>query len=507
MTAQDYTKLITSEHSQQPQFMALVELWTDTIGDITDLIDSMPSLFDLDTAIGAQLDVLGEWIGLSRTVGGILLVQFFGFGDDASALGFGELSDPSVGGRFYELGESSTSTAILPDPEYRILLKAKILQNQWDGSAGEFQTALYSILGISLPTQLVVNGDFSNGNFGWIGNGNIELPPTQVVAVQGSGSPSNTYGDFIYRNAVNGLLFSVIPGQQFAVSSWSSATSSSGYVAQIGLVISGSGQPTIYLNAYTIPPTAIGWAFYSGLVIIPAGYTSAQVWVFNGGPDNVILPDWYHTNISIVPWNPFIFDPGTNCVLIAPQSAVDPVLTQLILNYDIPPRTAGSRYQFVFPFLPPFNWSTAGTAVASGTTVSKPTGTTAWDSAAWIAQPSGKLYVEWTVPSLGVTAMGGLATNPATSPSYASLNYGLYMTGGSLIEIYNSGNNIGTFGIYAAGDTFGIYFDGESVVYLHNRIPFYVLPVIANPGALNPMFCLYYPNSSVIINIAIWTGV
>ena len=48
--------------------------------------------------------------------------------------------------------------------------------------------ALYSILGISLPTQLVVNGDFSNGNSGWSGSGSIELAPTQVIAVQGSES-------------------------------------------------------------------------------------------------------------------------------------------------------------------------------------------------------------------------------------------------------------------------------------------------------------------------------
>ena len=115
MTAQDYTQLITSEHSQQPQYMALVQLLTSTIADITNLIDSMPSLFDLDTAVDDRLDVLGEWIGLNRAVGGILLIDFFGFADDASALGFGEISDTSVGGRFYDLGESSTSIAILVD--------------------------------------------------------------------------------------------------------------------------------------------------------------------------------------------------------------------------------------------------------------------------------------------------------------------------------------------------------------------------------------------------------
>jgi hypothetical protein len=506
MTAQDYTQLITSEHSQQPQFMALVELWTDTIADITDLIDSMPALFDLDQAIGAQLDVLGEWIGLNRAVGGILLVQFFGFSDDTSALAFGELSNPSVGGRFYELGESTTSTAILSDPEYRILLKAKILQNQWNGSAVQFQEALYSVLGISLPIQLVINGDFSNGNTGWFGNGVLDQPPTQVFAVPGSGAPTKTYGDFIYGNTINGNQFAVTAGQQYAVSSYSSATSSAGYPGQIGLELNGTGQPTIFVIAYTIPATAIGWAFYSGLVTIPAGYTLAQAWVGNAGPtDNVVLPDWFHTLISVIQWNPFIFDPGTNCILIAPQNVVDPVLTQLILNYDILPRTAGSRYQFVFPFLPPFNWSVAGTVTASGTTVQKLSGANAWDSAAWIAQPSAKIYMTWTASS-GNNAMGGFAVNPATSPSFQTLNYAIYLFLG-VLEVYNSGGFVGSFGSYSVGDEFGIYFDGESVVYIKNGIPFYQQTVATTPGPLNPMFSIASPNSSSqLANISIWTG-
>src|SRR5579862_5364414 len=101
----DYRTLITSEHSQQPNFLATVNLTANGIGTITSLLQSLPALFDLDAAMGAQLDVDGKWIGLSRVVTGVPLVAFFGFADDSSALPFGDLNVPATGGRFIELGE------------------------------------------------------------------------------------------------------------------------------------------------------------------------------------------------------------------------------------------------------------------------------------------------------------------------------------------------------------------------------------------------------------------
>lgn len=354
MSTPEYTKLITSEHAPQPNFTETVQLLADGVGSITTLIDSFPALFDLDNAIAAQLDVDGQWIGFSRTVGGILLVQFFGFGDDASALGFGELTDPAVGGRFYELGEDTSSTATLADPEYLLLLRAKILQNNWDGSAGQFQNALYDILEIPVATT------------------------------------------------------------------------------------------------------------------------------------------------------PFIFDPGQLVVTIAPQQAVDPVLSQLLVSYDLLPRPAGIRYQFMFPAPPPFNWTTAGTTAASGTTVTKPTGAQAWDSSAFIAQPSTRLFMTWTVPDNGTSIlMGGFAANPSGAPSYTTLNFALYNAQGN-IQIYESGGFVTILGPYAAGDRFGLYWDGRNIVYLHNNIIIYS-HAPANPGSLSPMFVVFNPGSQAN-NITLWTG-
>ena len=354
----DYTTLLTSQYKNSPNLIQNVQLTANAIGDITALLQSLPAQFDLDVALGSQLDVDGQWIGFSRTIGGVLLVQFFGFADDATALTFGELGSPSIGGRFLELGEDTSSTATLADPEYRLLLRAKILQNDWDGSVAEFEAAIADIIGI----------------------------PTTVV------------------------------------------------------------------------------------------------------------------------------DPGTRVVLIMPSAAVDPVLSQLLTTYDLIPRAAGVRYQFVFPQTG-YVWTLAGMATSpSITTVQKVSGTTGWNSSAYVASPSNHLWMQWTVPSAAsnFAIMGGGATNPSGSPNFPSLNFGLLATGGG-VQVWESGvQKVGPYGSgswdgYVAGDEMAFYWDGKSAVYLHNGKPIAITTPASSPGALAPMFCLYSVGAEAD-NIYISTG-
>lgn len=143
----DYTTLITSQHADKPKFAALVQALTGAVDGITQAIASLPQAFDLDVAVGAQLDVDGQWIGQPRTVGGVLTLGYFGFSDNVAAANFGEESDASIGGRFYEEGEPFTSTAVLADPEYRKVLQAKILRNHYQGTTDEIVNALRLIFG------------------------------------------------------------------------------------------------------------------------------------------------------------------------------------------------------------------------------------------------------------------------------------------------------------------------------------------------------------------------
>jgi len=81
----------------------------------------------IDTAEGVQLDGIGEIVGLPRPKIETIL-EAFGFLEDPTALGFGDFFNPDVGGYFWD--GISGSYILASDKIYRILIKAKILENQ-----------------------------------------------------------------------------------------------------------------------------------------------------------------------------------------------------------------------------------------------------------------------------------------------------------------------------------------------------------------------------------------
>ena len=97
---EDYLNIITSEHRQQPKYIAMLTAYLRKLQDAQLVIEAFDLHFDLNEAIGAQLDRLGDIVGRSR----ILAFQ------------------------------PESRSALLDDDNYRLIIKAKILQNQWDGT-------------------------------------------------------------------------------------------------------------------------------------------------------------------------------------------------------------------------------------------------------------------------------------------------------------------------------------------------------------------------------------
>ena len=101
MSVSDYRSLITSQHASQPNFIAWLIANLNYYDDINLLLKTFDDEFDIDKAVGVQLDTCGVILGQSRTV---------------------------------KFQPSNNISPTLDDETYRLVLKARILLNQWDGT-------------------------------------------------------------------------------------------------------------------------------------------------------------------------------------------------------------------------------------------------------------------------------------------------------------------------------------------------------------------------------------
>lgn len=102
-----YVGLITSEHAGQPNFSAMVSVDVGLQVDSINLLNREFLDFDVDLAIGVQLDTVGQFVGVTR----VITVQ---------------PSDAYPAPAAYQV--------TLNDDEFRRLIKARALANEWDGT-------------------------------------------------------------------------------------------------------------------------------------------------------------------------------------------------------------------------------------------------------------------------------------------------------------------------------------------------------------------------------------
>lgn len=135
--ADDYVALITPWQSTKARFVATVRAQVQPQSDAQAAIASLPAAFDIDLAIGAQLDAVGQWVGRSRNVPTPLPNTIFSF--DIDGLGFDQ-------GYWQGPYDTPNGITVLPDDLYRRLLYAKVAANSWDGTADGAEAILRTYL-------------------------------------------------------------------------------------------------------------------------------------------------------------------------------------------------------------------------------------------------------------------------------------------------------------------------------------------------------------------------
>lgn len=131
-----YVDLLIIQYNDKPKARAHIDLIVREMlssGILFDIQDA----FNLETAIGVQLDILGKYIGVNRFYEDTdLSNDYFGFADaydiggtSSNIIGFDDAFDPDKEGDFLDAFQVISKEFRLNDDSYRFLLKLKIAQN------------------------------------------------------------------------------------------------------------------------------------------------------------------------------------------------------------------------------------------------------------------------------------------------------------------------------------------------------------------------------------------
>lgn len=121
-----YIDLITSEHFNKPKFKSYVKTFLDMLSPAVNCYNEYDILFVLDTAVGDQLDILGDLVGIGRDL---------------------PLDNPAI-------------PSTLDDEHYRKVIRSKIYFNHWDGTREGLERVIEAVFP-DLFFELVDDQDMS----------------------------------------------------------------------------------------------------------------------------------------------------------------------------------------------------------------------------------------------------------------------------------------------------------------------------------------------------------
>lgn len=105
----------------------------------------------IETAEGAQLDIIGQIVGQSRNIIDGAFAKFFGFSANPSGSGFNTVD-------FWDGSEPPTVTSFLSDEEYRKYIIAKIYTNHSESTHEDFVKVFKALFGADTKVMTIDAG-------------------------------------------------------------------------------------------------------------------------------------------------------------------------------------------------------------------------------------------------------------------------------------------------------------------------------------------------------------
>ena len=154
-----YQDLLIVQYHDKPKAKAMIKAeMEETLANLLDI--QVRDAFDVDTAVGAQLDIIGKWVGVDRIFKG----QMFDNKSWFSLTRYNEPTNPLQGGfsRFdnfdtleggfltYDFIVSTRNK--INDTDFRMLIKLKIIRNNIKHSPKDIDEAMYKLFADTLYT-------------------------------------------------------------------------------------------------------------------------------------------------------------------------------------------------------------------------------------------------------------------------------------------------------------------------------------------------------------------
>lgn len=120
---------VTMAFEDKPVFDKYLQLLILEQMDVQEVIREMMQERSVDTAVGKQLDIIGDIVGQPRVLVDIDTMPFFGFEGNPASESYGDLTTQNVGGYYHDLNQPLFGVVELNDEQYRLFIKAKIMKN------------------------------------------------------------------------------------------------------------------------------------------------------------------------------------------------------------------------------------------------------------------------------------------------------------------------------------------------------------------------------------------
>ena len=176
------TQTILSQYRSSTPLVSKIGSLNSAIDPGADIDTFYTGLWDIDTAYGYGLDVLGEIVGCNRNIKIINDGEFFGF-NGSSGAGFNQAP-------FYGV-LTAIPTFSLPDSSFRKMIKCKAYCNISDGSINSYNSILmmlfsdYGDAWVTIPSHMTMKVNFSFTapivELAMLKYGNVFLPPAGVA--------------------------------------------------------------------------------------------------------------------------------------------------------------------------------------------------------------------------------------------------------------------------------------------------------------------------------------